>query len=220
MKDNSPQAVKLLPRIDAEKAHAIMKKTGVRFSCTPEGLAAWLTQVLRWYAIDQHLPETVTRMANGKPPLNRKRAQELLELPADAFRPRGIWRAEEEPELLKIPRDAYDWWSPATDRMDTHEREAAGLLRKPDKKTKRRIHRLLDTEDKGGRPENWALRSLVLRLADIYEDFTDRKAGVSINRDGEIVGPFVRFAVAVIESSGPYLPRAVRAALQARKKLP
>lgn len=240
-KDNSPRAVELPPRIDAETARAVMEKTNaetdVTFSCTHEELAKRLTQVLRWYAVDRQQSAPVTRMANDDAPLSRKRIQEFLEVPSDALRARRIHRIpgteEEERERLEvlnsgpIPYDpetsGYDWCSPATERMNAIEREELEILNaKPDAKTKQRARKLLGEtlKDNGGRPENWALRLLVLRLAKIYEECTGREAGVSINRDVDIVGPFVRFAVAVIDPSDPYLPRAVRAALQARKKSP
>ena len=222
------------PRAREITAASVRKIIAVKF--TTEELAALLMQALRRYAVDQQQNETVNRIAHGDAPLSRKRIQELLEVPTSAFKAQRIRRVpgteEEERELLKVlnsgptPYDpetsGYDWYSPATDRMNAFEREELGILNaKPDKKTKKRTRKLLDKtpEDKGGRPENWALRSLVLRLADIYEDCTGRKAGASINRTGDIVGPFVRFAATVIDPSDPYLPRAVLAALQARKKV-
>ncbi len=190
-KDNSPQAVKLPPRMDTKTARAVMDETGVPFSCTPEELAARLTRALRWYAIDQQQSEALARMAHSKSPLRPNRQREFIEIPAEALRPRPIRRVpgteEEERELLKVlnsgptPYDpetsGYDWWSPATECMDAPEREALGILNaKPDAKTKIRARRLLDKtpKDKGGGPENVAVTCLVLRLADIYKECTGR----------------------------------------------
>ena len=189
--DLSSQAVKLPPRMDTKTARAIIEATRLEFSCTPEEvaekLATQLTQVLRWYAIDQQQSKLFTRIWNDRPPINRRRLREFIGLSTEALRPRPIRRVpgteEEERELLKVlnsgptPYDpetsGYDWWTPATERMNAYEREALEILNaKPDKKTKRRARKLLDKtpRDEAGRPENWALRSLVLRLAQIYYD--------------------------------------------------
>lgn len=241
--DLSHQAVELPPRMDTKTARAIIEATRLEFSCTPEEvaekLAARLTRVLRRHAIDQQQSEALTQVGNGDAPLSRKRIKQFLNLPSKAFHARAIHRIpdteEEERELQKVlnsgptPYDpetsGYDWWSPATERMNAIEREELGILNaKPDAKTKQRARRTLKKtpEDKGGRPENWAVTSLVLRLADIYEDYTGRKARVSIGspdskNEGKIGGPFLRF---VLATNPTIKPSAVRYALSIRRKSP
>ncbi len=192
--DLSPQAVNVTDIvIDAQTARAIMDETDVPFSCTPEELAGRLTRALRWwYAVNQQPKASIRKQLRG-----------VIELPNDVPR---------HPRMLQV----------VAERMNAFGRKAVRPDKKYDKNTKWHIHRSLDEtpEDKRGRPENWALRSLVLWLADIYEEFTGRKAGASIDRYGDIVGPFVRFAVAVINPSDTYLPRAVLAALYPPKKIP
>ncbi len=65
------------------------------------------------------------------------------------------------------------------------------------------------SSDAGGRPANAKFDMLIDCLADLYEEFTDRVAGVSY--DGTFKGPFFRFVNECLERLAPSLSRKNRA---------